>query len=196
MRQNRLLLSYHTNKPKGSALSFMESITQDMKYRQSLMKYAEKYGVSRASRKYNKSRSYIYFWQKRYDGTIKSLACQSRRPHSHPNQHTEAELDLIKRMRKRNPQLGMIELWHRLRKKGYTRCPESLFRVMRRLGMFPEPKVKKPYIPKPYEQMLYPGQRVQIDVKVVPRRCIADPELKLFQYTAIDEYSRVRFLGA
>ena len=37
------------------------SITQDMAYRQSLMKYAEKYGVSRASRKYNKSRSYIYF---------------------------------------------------------------------------------------------------------------------------------------
>ena len=33
-----------------------KSITQDMAYRQSLMKYAEKYGVSRASRKYNKSR--------------------------------------------------------------------------------------------------------------------------------------------
>ena len=32
-----------------------KSITQDMAYRQSLMKYAEKYGVSRASRKYNKS---------------------------------------------------------------------------------------------------------------------------------------------
>ena len=29
------------------------SITQDMRYRQSLMKYAEKYGVSRAGRKYN-----------------------------------------------------------------------------------------------------------------------------------------------
>ena len=27
------------------------------------MKYTEKYGVSRASRKYNKSRSYIYFWK-------------------------------------------------------------------------------------------------------------------------------------
>ena len=39
----------------------MDSITQDMKYRYSLMKYAEKYGVSRASRKYDKSRSYIYF---------------------------------------------------------------------------------------------------------------------------------------
>lgn len=40
-----------------------KSITQDMAYRQSLMKYAEKYGVSRASRKYNKGRSYIYFWK-------------------------------------------------------------------------------------------------------------------------------------
>ena len=32
-----------------------KSITQDMSYRQSLMKYAEKYGVSRASRKYTKT---------------------------------------------------------------------------------------------------------------------------------------------
>ena len=44
--------------------------------------------------------------------------------------------------------------------------------------------------------MTYPGQRVQIDVKVVPRRCIADPELRLYQYTAIDEFTRLRFLAA
>ena len=31
-------------------------MTQDMAYRQSLMKYAEKYSVSRASRRYSKSR--------------------------------------------------------------------------------------------------------------------------------------------
>ena len=132
----------------------MSSITQDMKYRQSLMKYAEKYGVSRASRKYNKARSYIYFWKARWDGTVESLRCQSRRPHSHPNQHTEEELKLIRDMRRRNPTLGLPELWYRLCKRGYTRRPESLFRVMRRLG------------------------------------------LRLFQYTAIDEYSRLRFLGA
>ena len=137
-----------------------KSITQDMAYRQSLMKYAEKYGVSRASRKYNKSRSYIYFWKQRWDGSVASLACQSRRPHSHPNQHTEAELKLIRDMRRRNPLLGMIELWHRLRKPGYTRCPESLFRVMRKMGLFPAEKPKNPYKPKSYEQMTHPGQRV------------------------------------
>ena len=85
-----------------------KSITQDMAYRQSLMKYAEKYGVSRASRKYNKSRSYIYSWKARWDGSVASLACRSRRPHS----------------------LGLIELWYRLKQRGYTRRPESLFRVM------------------------------------------------------------------
>ena len=32
----------------------------------------------------------------------------------------------------------------------------------------PNPK----YIARPYEQMQYPGQRVQIDVKFVPEACI------------------------
>lgn len=173
-----------------------KSITQDMAYRQSLMKFAAKNGVSKASRKYNKSRSYIYFWLNRWDGSVESLACQSRRPHAHPNQHTEEELKLIRDMRRRNPDLGMVELWHRLRKRGYTRRPESLFRVMRKLGMFPAAKPQNPYKPKPYEQMTHPGERVQIDVKVVPRKCIADPELRLFQYTAIDEFTRLRFLAA
>ena len=174
----------------------MNSITQDMKFRYSLMKYAEKYGVARASRKYNKGASYIYFWKARYDGSIESLACRSRRPHSHPNQHTEVELKLIGDMRRRNPKLGIVELWSRLRKRGYSRCIESLWRVLRREGLAAKEKPRKKYTPKPYEQMQYPGQRVQIDVKVVPRSCIADPELKLYQYTAIDEYSRYRILGA
>ena len=173
-----------------------KSITQDMRYRQSLMRYAEKYGVSRASRKYNKNRSYIYFWKARWDGSVESLTCRSRRPHHHPKQHTEEELKLIRDMRRRNPKLGLIELWSRLRKKGYTRRPESLYRVMRKLGMFPAEKPRKAYQPKPYQQMTYPGERIQVDVKVVPRRCIADPELRLYQYTAIDEYSRLRFLAA
>ena len=86
-------------KQKDEVSSFMsKSITLDMAYRQSLMKYVEKYGVSRASRKYSKSRSYIYFWQVRWDRSVGSLACQSRRLHSHPNQHTEAELKLIGNM--------------------------------------------------------------------------------------------------
>ena len=162
------------------------------------MKYAEKYGVAQASRKYNKSTSYIYFWKSRYDGSLDSLACRSRRPHRHPNQHTEDEIKLIKDMRHRNPKLGMIELWYRLRNRGYKRHPESLYRIMRRLGMFPVSKVTPPYTPKPYEQMTYPGERIQIDVKHVPAACLVGDVKgrKFYQYTAMDEFSRVRYLEA
>ena len=66
----------HNNLAKGDHISH----EQEYNNRQSLMRYAEKYGVSCASRKYNKSRSYIYFWKQRWDGSAASLACQSRRP--------------------------------------------------------------------------------------------------------------------
>ena len=52
----------------------MNSVTADTKYRYSMMRYAEKYGAAQTCRKYNKSRSYIYFWMKRYDGSMESLA--------------------------------------------------------------------------------------------------------------------------
>ena len=46
--------------------------------------------------------------------------------------------------------------------------------------------------------MQYPGQRVQIDVKFVPDACIVGDAKgkKFYQYTAIDEYSRFRYLEA
>ena len=167
-----------------------------MRFKQAVIEYSLKHGVTKAAIRYKTSRQNIYRWRKKYDGTVRSLADGSHRPHSHPNQHTEAELKLIRDMRRRNPNLGMVELWHKLRQRGYTRSPESLFRVMRKLGLFPAVEKKKAYRPKPFEQMTYPGQRVQVDVKVVPRRCITDPELRLFQYTAIDEFTRLRFLAA
>lgn len=37
--------------------------------------------------------------------------------------------------------------------------------------------------------MTHPGERIQVDVKAVPRQCLADPTMELYQYTAIDEFS-------
>ena len=46
--------------------------------------------------------------------------------------------------------------------------------------------------------MSYPGERVQIDVKFVPVACLvgAAAGKKFYQYTAIDEFSRYRYLEA
>lgn len=175
------------------------TITQDMRYRLSLIKYAERYGVSKAARKYRTNRQYIYRWKRRYDGTLESLRELSRRPHHHPNQHTEAEMKLISDMRRRNPDAGLVIFWVKLRMRGYKRSISGLYRYLKRQSMVPIKPPNPKYVPKPYEDMLYPGQRVQIDVKYVPSVCLKNPKViseTFYQYTAIDECTRWRFVEA
>ena len=57
----------------------MNKITQTMKFRQSLIRYAQKKGVTQAAIKYKTNRQYIYRWLKRYGGTLQSLADRSQR---------------------------------------------------------------------------------------------------------------------
>ena len=176
----------------------MTSITQDMKYRLSLIKYAEKYGVTKAAIRYKTNRQYIYRWKRRYDGTIESLRCRSSRPHHHPNQHTPEEIKLIRDVIRRNPHAGIVILWVKLMQRGYKRSITGLYRFLRKQGILTVKPPNPKYIPKPYEKMDYPGQRIQIDVKFVPAVCLVNEAKgqKFYQYTAIDEYSRWRFVEA
>ena len=177
----------------------MASITQDMRYRLSLIRYADKYGVSKAVVKYKTNRQYIYRWKRRYDGSWDSLHDRSRRPYHHPSQHTPQEIKLIRDMWRRNSHDGLVVFWVKLRRCGYSRSISGLYRFLRKQGIMavhpPNPK----YIPKPYEKMDYPGQRIQVDVKFVPSACLKNSQVigkQFFQYTAIDEFSRWRFVEA
>lgn len=176
----------------------MATITQDMRFRLSLIRYANKHGVTRAAIRYQVNRQYIYRWKNRYDGSWDSLRCRSRRPHSHPNQHTPEELKLISDMRRRNPHAGLVIFWVKLRQRGYKRSITGLYRVLRRQGLLAVKPPNPKYVPKPYEQMSYPGQRIQVDVKFVPAVCLVNEAKgkKFYQYTAIDEYSRWRYVEA
>lgn len=176
----------------------MASITQDMRYRLSLIKYAERFGVTKAAVKYKTNRQYIYRWKRRYDGSWDSLRDRSRRPHHHPNQHTPQEISLISHMRRRNPNAGLVIFWVKLMQRGYSRSISGLYRFLRKQKMMAVKPANPKYVPKPYEQMLFPGQRIQIDVKFVPSICLVNQAQgqSFFQYTAIDEYSRWRFVEA
>lgn len=169
-----------------------------MRFRQSLIEYSFKHGGTNAAIQYRTNRQYVYRWRRRYDGTLQSLADRSHRPHSHPNQHTPEELKLITNMRKRNMEAGLVVFWVKLRQRGYSRSITGLYRILKKQGQMAVKPPNPKYIPKPYEQMLYPGQRVQIDVKHVPAACIVGDAAgqKFYQYTAIDEFSRFRFLMA
>lgn len=176
----------------------MASITQDMRFRLSVIRCADKYGVSFAARRYKTNRQYIYRWRNRYDGSWDSLRDLSRKPHHHPNEHTPDEIKLIRDMRKRNMHTGLVVFWVKLKQRGYSRSITGLYRLLKRLDLTPVKLPNPKYTPKPYEQMLYPGQRIQIDVKVVPSSCIVGDAKgqKFYQYTAIDEFSRFRYLEA
>ena len=178
----------------------MNTVTQITRRRQALILWAQKKDVTSAARRYNVSRQLVYRWMKRYDGTLESLQDHSHRPQSHPNQHTEDEIKLIKDMRKRNKNTGLVIFWVKLRQRGYTRSITGLWRMLNKLELTPTKLPNPKYIPKLYEKMQYPGQRVQIDVKFVPQACIVgdakEQGKKFYQYTAIDEYSRFRYLEA
>ncbi len=77
----------------------MNILTQEAKKRQAVVKMARKKGKSYAMRKYGVSLSSVKQWDKRYYGKDwRSLPEKSHRPHSHPNQHTEAEEMLISKV--------------------------------------------------------------------------------------------------
>lgn len=174
----------------------MNTLTQIARFRQSVVTYSYNFSIKKAILHFNVSRASIYRWRKKYDGSVYSLNNLSRRPHSHPNQHTDDEIKLISDMRRRNPNAVLVVFRVKLRLRGYSRSIPALWRVLRRLALIPVKPPNPKYIPKPYEKLLYPGQRVQIDVKHVPTACIAGDARVLgdsyYQFTAIDEYSRFR----
>lgn len=165
----------------------MNSITSEAHFRQRVLKFSFKHGVTEASRRFRVSRNAIYEWKAKYDGTWQSLKERSHRPHHHPNEHTEEEKELILRRYPRYKD-DMIMLWDSLKKSGYKRSYSSLIRVVRK-WVKPEIERRTARKPKPYERAAYPGQKIQIDVKFVPSYCVANGE-KYYQYTAIDECTR------
>ena len=101
-------------------------------------------------------------------------------------------------MRRHNPHDILVVFGIKLRQRGYARSISGLWRIFKKISLIPiKPKNPK-YIPKPYETMQYPGQRVQIAAKHIPSSCLVGNAKgeKLYQYTAIDEFSHFRYIEA
>lgn len=149
--------------------------------------------VAVAARLHGVSRMSVYRWLKRYDGTVESLYEKSHRPHSHPNQQTVDEYKLIKKVWSHNKQLGLVCLHMVLEDRHeYTRCMSSLHRAMKKMDIGRRKQRNKRHVSQPYDTPKTAGERVQIDVKYVPSDCLLKGMPKLYQYTAVDECTRLR----
>lgn len=159
------------------------------------------YSVYHICQKYHISKASLMRWNKNFDGSMDSLKEKSRKPHTpHPNSHTAYELSKIDHLIRRNPEIGLTELYTKLRHQiAYSRHYCSLYRVLVRLGFYiNKSSIRKPYKPKKYHTPELLGEKMQLDVKYVPRECNSNirDDNRYYQYTIIDEASRERFLYA
>ena len=174
----------------------MKIITEEMKFRKRLCEYALKHGVTNAARRYHTNRKFVYRQLEKYDGTVRSLALKSRKPHSHPNAHTKEELELIKKVYTRYGCDGLAEVYVQLVKRGYKRSYGSMVKQIKKLPKVEATKIRKGYTKHHEIRGEYPGDKVQVDIKYVPKECLIfdTMEKSYYQITAIDEYSRKRIL--
>lgn len=166
----------------------MDRITQEAYNRQRILKRAWKKGVTEAAIRYHISRKTVYKWLKRYDGKIDSLKDRSRRPHHSPRQQTPDELKKVKRYA-RQYKGDLLQGYQRAWQHGYTRSYGCFKRTASKLEQ-PVKQKKHPGKNKPYQRAEYPGQKVQMDVKVVPLSCLAGGCEPCYVYIAKDECTR------
>lgn len=179
----------------------MNILAQEARKRQAVVTLSRRKGKSFASRIYGVSLSSIKRWDKRYDGkTWKSLLEQSHRPHSHPKQHTEAEEMIIsKAFWKKYERYGWDGVYQEAKENGYNRSLSGLIYAAKRLELIEKAKQQKARRhDRRYPELLVPGEKVQIDVKEVPYSCLRGSLRRygkhLYQWTAIDECTRIRFV--
>jgi transposase InsO family protein len=179
----------------------MNILTQEAKRRQSVVKLAQRKGKSYACRMYGISLSSVKRWCKRYDGTWQSLKERSHRPRSHPKQHKPEEEKIINEaFCEKYNRYGWDGVFDEAVKKGYVRSYHGMIYAARRLGLGGISQEKKPSRKQDrrYPELLIPGEKVQIDVKEVPYNCLKGSIKRdgkhLYQWTAIDECTRYRFV--
>lgn len=174
----------------------MAIITEEMRFRKRLCDFALKNGVTKAARRYQTNRQFVYRQLDKYDGTVKSLALKSRRPHTHPNSHTEEELSLVRKTLSSYGNEGRAEVYIQLKRRGYKRSYGSMCKIIRQMKTKPKKQSKMSYRKHVEVRGQFAGDKVQVDIKYVPHECIAfdSKGIRYYQITAIDEYSRKRVL--
>lgn len=170
----------------------MDRIAQEAQHRQRMMKYRQTHTLQETAIRYKTSRKTVAKWWKRWDGTAESLRDMSRRPHRTRDAHNEEELRKIRRVLKKHRWQDVLLAYQEMRDRyGYKRSYGSFKNIAGRLkGAKPRQKKKGKH--KPYERAAYPGQKMQLDVKYVPKECAVDGQ-KYYQFTAKDECTRWTF---
>jgi len=162
-----------------------------------VLKIAEELGSDvKSYRDFDVPRSTFYGWKKILreqgeKGLIPKRPIAKSHPRALPQETVEKILDLRKTYRMGPERIA----WYLARYHGIETSCSTVFRTLVRQGVGPLPKSadKRAVHTRRYEKSA-PGHHVQVDVKVLTLKNIDCRKVRRFQYTAIDDATRIRAL--
>lgn len=159
-----------------------------------LLRLGKKLGVKQACTQMGKHRSYYYYWKKRYEEEgWRGLQDSPKTPHTQPRLTPSEIVQAVIKMRKRTG-YGKERLYDELKDRGLVVPVSTIGKILDREGLLVRRrtfKTQKKHT-RSYN-LIYPGQRVQMDIKYVPsEKCPFGKQY--YQYTVKDECTRMRYL--
>lgn len=179
-----------------------KDILSKAQHRLRILKHAEEitHNVAKTCRYYGIARNKYYFWKKRYEENgIDGLKDKSKAPKYMPHATKQEIVDQILYLRK-NYYFGPFKMRMYLRRyHGVEITKTTIYRVLKKHHLNKLPSYQKGIKREKrflrYEKPI-PGYQLQVDVKFLGKITLNNEikEKKYYQYTAIDDCSRIRVL--
>ena len=161
-----------------------------------VLEFAQDWGVTKACREFEVPRSSFYRWKQKYEKAGQAGLYRERPvAYHHPSRTLPEVVEKILELRAEY-QFGALRIRYYLERYHGIKISEStVSRVLKAHGVNRLPKTapKRALHTKRYAKTV-PGHHVQVDVKFLQLKNKAGKTLKRYQYTAIDDATRIRVL--
>jgi transposase InsO family protein len=162
-----------------------------------ILEYAREFGnVKKVCSEFEVARASFYRWKKAYDAEGKAgLLRKKPVAKSHPRQIPAEFVEKILHLRTKY-HLGPQRIaWYLERYHGFKTSCSSVYRTLKRNGMgrLPHKAGRRAIHTRRYAKQV-PGHHVQIDVKFLKLTSENGRKIRRYQYTAIDDATRIRAL--
>ena len=159
------------------------------------LKYAKEWNnVSKACRTFCVSRAAFYRWKKVYEERGEA-GLRTRKPiaHDHPRRIPEATVEKVLSLRKEYSLGPQRIVWYLERYHGIKISFSSVYRILVRHGLrrLPSKVGRRSLYTRRYAKKV-PGHHVQMDVKFLNLVTDQGAKVRRYQYTAIDDATRIR----
>ena len=161
-----------------------------------VLELANHLGVTKACREFNVPRSSFYRWKQKYEKEGRSgLYREKPIAYRHPRRTSPEVVEKILEIRTEY-QFGALRIMYYLeRYHGIKISKSTVSRVLKAHGVNRLPKTapRRALHTKRYAKTV-PGHHVQVDVKFLQLKDREGKPVKRYQYTAIDDATRIRAL--